>query len=57
MTTLQISESHSKDVQLLLWAVAEARGRGRKPDRSVEDQKARPADGSDFFTEWQPATR
>ena len=56
MTTLQIGESYSKDVQLLLWAVGEARSRGRRHNRSTADQEAVPADGSDFFTEWQPAT-
>ena len=54
---LQISQSYSRDVQLLLWAVGEARDRGRRRDRSIDVQEGLPADGSDFFTEWQPATR
>ena len=54
---LQISESYSKDVQLLLWAVGEARGRGRRRDSSTAEQEVLPGDGSDYFTEWQPATR
>ena len=57
MTTLQIGESYSKDVQRLLWAVGEARDRGRRHHRSTTDQEVPPADGSDFFTEWQPASR
>ena len=56
MTRLQIGESNSKDVQLLLWAVGEARGRERRRDRSTADEEVLSA-GSDFFTEWQPATR
>ena len=57
MTRLQVSDSYSRDVQLLLWAVGEARQFGRRRDRSTDVQEAGTADGSDFFTEWQPAIR
>ncbi|MDQ4091509.1 MAG: hypothetical protein M3163_14585 [Actinomycetota bacterium] len=46
------------DVQLLLWAAGEARDRVRRRDsrRSALPEYLVPADGADFFTEWQPAT-
>ena len=58
---MQMSETKlcTMDVQLLLWAVGEARDRvrGRDSRRSVLQESLVPADGADFFTEWQPATR
>jgi hypothetical protein len=48
-----------RDVQLLLWAVGEARDRDRRGagDRTngLDDHGA--DEGAEFFTEWQPATR
>ncbi len=56
---LQIYGISSRDVQLLLWAVGQARDRvrGRDSRRSLLPESLVPADGADFFTEWQPATR
>ena len=58
---MQLSETKlcTMDVQLLLWAVGEARDRVRRRDsrRSAVQKSVVPADGADFFTEWQPATR
>jgi hypothetical protein len=54
---LHIGETHARDVQLLLWAVGEARDRVRRRDQDASPKREdmTPADGSDFFTEWQPA--
>jgi hypothetical protein len=46
---LSIGDMSSRDVQLLLWAVGEARER-READRSTVLHDAPP----EFFTEWQP---
>jgi hypothetical protein len=58
---MQVSDTKlcTMDVQLLLWAVGEARDRARRRDsrRSGPQDNPVPADGADFFTEWQPATR
>ena len=58
---MQLSETKlcTMDVQLLLWAVGEARDRARRRDsrRSALRESSVPADGTDFFTEWQAATR
>jgi hypothetical protein len=56
---LQISQTSSRHVQLLLWAVGEARDRARRPerDRPALFEDLAPADDADFFTEWQPAAR
>lgn len=55
---LQFDGTSSRDVQLLLWAVGEARDQGRRQvrERPASLDDLAPADGSDFFTEWQPAT-
>jgi hypothetical protein len=56
---LQTRETSSIDVQLLLWAVGEARDRGRERthDRSRPLEAAVPPGDGDFFTEWQPTSR
>lgn len=50
----------SKDVQRLLWAAGEARGRRRERPRPTVHRRASalpaPIGDGDFFTEWQPAT-
>ncbi len=56
---LQIYGISSRDVQLLLWAVGEARGQDRRQVGKISPRLGDlvPADRSDFFTEWQPAAR
>jgi hypothetical protein len=56
---MSIGETSSRDLQLLLWAVAEARRRTRRAEvrHAPSDTETAPAEGSDFFTEWQPSTR
>lgn len=50
----------AKDVQRLLWAAGEARGRRRERTRPTVRRRIRdaqvPSGNGDFFTEWQPAT-
>lgn len=46
----------SRDVQLLLWAVGEARDRRRRRPGSAHTADRRPdpaGAGAEFFTEWQ----
>ena len=51
------SGSCSKDVQLLLWAVGEARDRRRRRRDPISGahRRAKAAQDREFFTEWQPA--
>lgn len=50
----------AKDVQRLLWAAGEARGRQRDHTRRTVHRRAvdttDPTGDGDFFTEWQPST-